>query len=62
MNLLQFASKVSIVSIKDLARKMPANHPLRAAIMAEDDELTPEEYLFKLKVWLRLLEGPVDLQ
>lgn len=42
--------------LKDLVRsKFPADHPLRDAILAEKDVLTPEELLSKLEVWAVLL-------
>jgi len=42
--------------LKDFVRsKFPADHPLRDAILAEKDVLTPEELLSKLEVWAILL-------
>jgi hypothetical protein len=54
--------KVNIQTIKAIVRGLPPHSALRATILAEDDELTPEEYLFKLKVWLRLLKDSADLR
>ncbi len=42
--------------LKELVRsRFPIDHPLRDAILAEKDILTPEELLSKLEVWATLL-------
>ena len=47
--------KVAIRPIKDVARKLPPDHPLRVVILSEPDELDGDECFVKLTVWLRLL-------
>ncbi len=42
--------------LKELVRsRFPVDHPLRDAILAEKDVVTPEELLSKLEVWAILL-------
>ena len=39
------------------AREMPKGCPLREILLMEHDVLGVEEFLFKLEIWLKLLEG-----
>lgn len=41
--------------LKDIASKLPKEHPLRQVLMVEADEMEQEEFLAKLRTWLRLL-------
>ena len=36
--------------------KLSMNKALREVLLAEDDEITIEEFLVQIKLWLRLLE------
>lgn len=51
----QVQSKIRITSLKDLALKLEENHPLKMILLAEEDEMSPEEYLSRIRTWLRLL-------
>lgn len=51
-----FPSAVRIVGLKEFARdRLPPDHPLREVLLAEEDILTPEEFLAKLTVWCVLV-------
>jgi hypothetical protein len=41
--------------LKAVASKLPKEHPLRQVLMVEADEMEQEEFLAKLRTWLRLL-------
>ncbi len=43
------------VRLKAVASKLPKEHPLRQVLMVEADEMEQEEFLAKLRTWLRLL-------
>ena len=47
--------KVSIHKARELAKKLPKDHPLRALLEVEDSQMDVEEYVVKLKTWLKLL-------
>ena len=40
---------------KAVASELPKEHPLRQVLMVEADEMEQEEFLAKLRTWLRLL-------
>lgn len=51
-----FPSVVRILGLKEFARaRLPPEHPLRDALLAEPDVLTPEQFLAKLEVWCVLV-------
>jgi hypothetical protein len=41
--------------LKAVASELPKEHPLRQVLMVEADEMEQEEFLAKLRTWLRLL-------
>jgi hypothetical protein len=41
--------------LKSIASKLPKEHPLRQVLMVEADEMEREEFLAKLRTWMRLL-------
>ena len=43
---------VDVKPLKWFALKLPGNHPLRALLLVEEDELPVEEFLVKVKTWL----------
>ena len=47
---------VNIQKIRGVAKKLPPEHPLKKLFEVEDSEMDAEEYVIKLKTWLRLLE------
>jgi hypothetical protein len=47
---------IDIRSLKNLAFRLSSNHPLRIVLILEDDWLSPNRFLVKVGVWLRLLE------
>lgn len=50
------AAEKDLRPLKALVRKgLPVAHPLRAALLADDDFVPEDEYPAKVKVWLRLL-------
>jgi hypothetical protein len=49
-------AQISLIRLKEIARKLPQNHPFRLVMLAEDDYIGGSEYLAKLKTWLRLLQ------
>lgn len=52
--------KVSITALKRFAEeRLPRESPLREVLITERDELSPEEFIAKLDVWLRLLRFPL---
>jgi hypothetical protein len=52
---MQVEAKVSVRRLKDFALKLPPDHPLRAVLLVENDEMGSEEVLCKMVTWLRLL-------
>ena len=48
---------MNIHRARELAKKLPIDHPLRKNLEVEDGQLDAEEYVAKLKTWLRLLES-----
>ncbi len=47
---------VDIRALKEFAYvRLPEDHPLRAALLAERDLLTPRELLAKMEVWIVLI-------
>lgn len=46
---------VSIAPLKEVVRRIRADHPLRIVLQAEPDRMSREEYLRRLDLWLRLL-------
>jgi hypothetical protein len=48
---------VPIRDVKELAKRLPRDHPLRKLIELEPDELPPEVFASQAGVWLRLLEA-----
>jgi len=52
--------KVSIVGLKKFVKKeLPENSVLRESILAEEDTITPEDYLAKIPIWLKMLTRKV---
>lgn len=50
------ANRLDIRRLKDFAmRNLPEDSKLRTLILSERDELSIEEFLVKMGVWLRLL-------
>jgi hypothetical protein len=48
----------NIRKLKDVAlSKLPANDPLRTILLAEKENLTPEEFFAKMEIWLTLLDS-----
>jgi hypothetical protein len=41
--------------LKNIASRLPKEHPLRQVLMVEVDQIEQEEFLAKLRTWLRLL-------
>jgi len=41
--------------LKNIASRLPKDHPLRQVLMVEADQIEQEEFLAKLRTWLRLL-------
>jgi hypothetical protein len=46
---------VCIRPLKELAKSLDRDHPIRMALLGEPDELPSADYLAKLSVWLRLI-------
>jgi hypothetical protein len=49
---------VNLSSLKRLALQKLPDGPLRDDILAQPDEITPEEYVANCRVWLRMLRLP----
>lgn len=48
-------SRVNIKSLKLFAyEKLPEGSPLREVLLVENDEITVEEFLIKMDLWLKL--------
>lgn len=50
--------RISLRPVKEFARRLSQDHPLRVVLAGEPDEMDAGEYCVKLTVWLRLL--PTD--
>ncbi len=51
-------TRISMKRLKRFAKqRLPKNSSLRSVIDAEKDSLTPEEFLAKAFIWLRLVRG-----
>jgi len=48
---------VNLIKLKELSRKLPKDHVLRAVLEAEDTDMNVEEFVSKVKTWDRLLRG-----
>ncbi|MBI2938101.1 MAG: hypothetical protein HYY22_07845 [Thaumarchaeota archaeon] len=48
---------INISKLKEMAQKLPPNHPFRLSMQYEDTELTPEEYAAKVRGWMRTLRS-----
>ena len=46
---------VNLLGLKQFALQKLPDGPLRDDILAQPDEITPEEYLANCRVWLRML-------
>ena len=46
---------VNLSRVKELVRKLPKDHPLRPVFEAEDTDIDVEEFVSKVKTWVRLL-------
>jgi hypothetical protein len=46
---------VRLVPLKEFARKLRPDHPLRIVLVEEPDEMDAAEFCVKVSVWLRLL-------
>ncbi len=50
-------AKVRITVLKEFAgRRFQEDSALRKILVLEKDELEPPEFLYKLQIWIRLLE------
>jgi hypothetical protein len=51
------AGSISTRRIKSFALShLPEGHPLRQVILAEKEELTAEEFMAKMEIWVILLD------
>ena len=49
--------RISMKPLKEFAlSKLPKNSPLRDTILGEKDYITPEEFLAKGEIWVRLIK------
>jgi hypothetical protein len=54
MQLSSFGRKVNLIGLKRFALEKLPNGPLRDDILAQPDEISPDEYLANCRVWQRL--------
>ncbi len=47
---------IDVRSLKNLVFRLPSGHPLRIVLMLEDNWLSPDRFLVKVGMWLKLLE------
>jgi hypothetical protein len=52
------APMVQMAPLKEFARKLRPDHPLRVVLAEEPEEMDSEEYCVKISIWLRLLFEP----
>ena len=57
MSETQLKKTVNILKLKELGRKLPKDHALRAVLEVEDSEMSVEDFVSKVKTWDRLLRG-----
>ena len=65
MTSLHTREVISISEAKELAQKRPASDPIRAIILASDDNLTPQDFASLVKLVLKLMKaegeaGPIS--
>jgi len=49
---------ISLKRLKMWSLTLPTNHPLRKVLLAENDEITEEEFIVKARVWDLLANEP----
>jgi hypothetical protein len=53
--------KVYLHRLKRWTRKnLPTGSTLREIILSENDEISPEEYLLKIEIWLKLFDLEIN--
>lgn len=55
---LSRARTVRLLPLKEFARKLRPDHPLRVVLVEEPDEMDAAEFCVKVTIWLRLVLEP----
>ena len=51
-----YRALTSLAELKELAHRLPADHPFRIVVLADSDQMPAGEYASKLVGWFRLLQ------